>query len=297
MLSAQKVSTGAFHVDDFDGEELSSLWVSMQHREIKPKVEGGHLVIEGVPSTDARPAWHAGAMTDTAINAGLPDAVMSGEYILPDWQYDTCTLDWKEFPIYEFHMCNHQPDRNHSIRISRLCPTSAAQKATFAGLTEEQLPERQIREDGVKMLVSYRGGVAEGRIVTSDGKATLVTTPRAVLLEDHKRMELKSIVAPIGVNVNLRVKWAALYPHPATQPVHIQAEGTSLEIVIGDWSEVVSIVNGVASLYLPDDRLYPSNALIEVSDDSGPTGLAVIPHGLGALYPGDVWKLEKITPI
>ncbi|MDX1734270.1 MAG: hypothetical protein R3228_07880 [Halioglobus sp.] len=292
------MQSGVIDSDDFnDGVLNEHRWVKMQHREIFPTEEGGYLVIRGTPSENAKGWWHAGAMTTRGVSKGLPDVVMAVKYLLPNWDY-ACTMDWEEFPIYEAHLCNDTPDRNHSIRISRMCPGGAVKRALFGGLSEAQLPKQQINNSGVEMFVSYNDGKAQGFIVDKDGRVHPATKETAVELEDYKRMELKSVLAPRGVEVFLKVDWAVLYPQPRDVPAQVRVEGvpaTAIKVQIGDWHKMASVAKGMATVQLPADKIYPAAASITVLNGEQVIGTLAIRRSkdLWGLYPGDTWKVSK----
>lgn len=298
ILTIAKTKSGIIDSDDFnDGKLDTRKWARMQHMEIFPAERDGYLVVKGTPSANAKGWWHAGAMTKRAVSKGLPDLVMAVKYVLPNWDYP-CTLDWEKFPIYEAHLCNDTPDRNHSIQLMRMCPHSGAKEALFGGLTSAQMPKDQINNVGVEMFINYNDGKAQGFILDKDGTVHAATDATRVQIEDYKRMELKSVSAHPGVEVHLKVDWAVLYPQPLDVPVRFHTAGfpaTKIVVKVGEWKRRVPIKNGLARVKLPANRLYPAAAEVKVLNGDITVGTAIVSRDkdLGGLYPGDTWKITK----
>lgn len=307
-LTLTKTGTGFIYGDDFNGTALdTSIWDTWDHAGtgIGVSFEEGWLVVSGTPTPQAN--YHIGVMAvKTPLKSEPRNAVMAGKLKIPGWT-DVCTpltppYDFNDNRI-EFHFCNRTPDINYSIWMRRNCRNSY--ETDTVPHIYGYYPNPDHVRNGIGIFISYKDRTAKGFI--ADGSATeLISGPDATNLDNNKMMELKAYDLYPGVALDYRYDWACVYLQPLDYPVvfHLAdglADGRTYTVKLSH-SDLVSQGTGTASInvFLPEDKMYPTGALVEVFDSHQQLLGQTTINGNGqldGLFPGDTFTISSFSTV
>ena len=238
---AVQVVSGAILSDEFVGEHLHERWTTMNQRaDYLPRLEGGWLLMQGDTG-----GGHIGVMTTREHYKDVGDnVVLRAFYSIPSFPTD-CS-PYQDSTYVQLHLCSAEPDVNVSLTMAPDCRYSPAPPSSI--------------QDGTELVVEYLNGGFESYYMQGGTKVAM-QSGFSPFPNRNRRVELKSLFPAVGYELDFRIDYVHLYPHPADTPLVIMDGGEKVEI------------------FLDTDKLYPITYTYNGVDLSG-------------VFPGDVWMVS-----